>query len=122
MNRRAEFGLEAESAAAELLRGKGYKVLDRRYSVHNCGELDIVASKSGSLVFVEVKARSSDAFGGAGAAVTPAKRRKMVRAALFYIKEKALRPEAVRFDVVTLGPGGLEHIENAFFPSEEFTY
>jgi len=122
MNRRDEFGLEAEQAAANMLRGKGYKILDRRYAVHNCGELDITASKSGCLVFVEVKARSTDAFGGAGAAVTPAKRRKMVRAALFYIKEKALRPEAVRFDVVTLGPGGLEHIENAFSPCEQFTY
>ncbi|HOX22887.1 MAG TPA: YraN family protein, partial [Elusimicrobiales bacterium] len=112
----------AEDFVAEYLRGKGYKILDRRYSVHNCGELDIVASAKNCLVFVEVKARSSDAFGGAAGAVTAAKRKKLVRAALFYIKEKALKPELLRFDVVALTPDGLEHFENAFCPSEEFTY
>jgi len=122
MTQRGDFGLQGEDAAAEHLRAKGYKIRDRRYAVHNCGELDLVAYDGDCLVFVEVKARSTVAFGGALAAVTSGKQKKLVNAALYYIKEKALRPDSIRFDVVAIGPDGLEHLENAFSPSSNFTY
>ncbi|NLO91017.1 MAG: YraN family protein, partial [Elusimicrobia bacterium] len=97
-------------------------ILDSRFSVHNCGELDLVALDGACLVFVEVKARASDAFGGARSAVTASKQRKLACAALHYIKEKKPRHDSARFDIVAIGPGGLEHIENAFSPSSQFTY
>ena len=55
-------GRAGEAAAAALLRRSGYKIIERNFRVRE-GEIDIVAEHSGDLVFVEVKARRSGAFG-----------------------------------------------------------
>ena len=58
------FGQEGESAAEQYLRNKGYRILARNVR-SSVGELDLVAEDGQVLVFVEVKARRTDAFGGA---------------------------------------------------------
>ena len=118
----SDAGLLAEGKAAEYLIARGYKVLDRRWACP-LGELDIVAFDAGTLVFVEVRARSSSLYGSPAETVTKAKQKKVIKAALTYIKAKALKPESLRFDVI--GFAGCdaepEHIINAF-QADGYTY
>lgn len=117
----SDAGLEAENMAAEYLKARGYRVLDRRWACP-LGELDIVAADAGALVFVEVRDRASSSFGSPAETVTKAKQKKIIRTALTYIKAKVLKPETVRFDVIGFsGAGEPEHIVNAF-QADGYTY
>ena len=84
-----------------LLQRRGYTVVARNV---RCGrvELDIVARDAESLVFVEVKARWSERFGAPEEAITPAKRRNIIRAAQHYILANDLHHEPWRVDVLAL--------------------
>ena len=106
-------GLSAESRAAALLIAKGYRIVARRFRTP-VGEIDIVARRRNSLVFVEVKARSS--LDGAAESVTPRGQRRTVAAAEAWL---AQNPDDVhcdiRFDAVLVAPRRLpRHIEAAF--------
>lgn len=109
-------GQHGEELAAQLLEKKGYQILARNFSTPQ-GELDLVACDHTTLVFVEVKTRSYEAFGGPLAAVTPAKQRRIARTATEYIKINSPKFDSIRFDVICILPGQTEHIENAFIPS-----
>ena len=93
-------GAAAESAAASLLASHGLTLLDANVRYRD-GELDLVMRDGGTLVFVEVRFRANGHFGGAAASVTPAKQRRLIRAAQRYL---AAHPELAslpcRFDVV----------------------
>jgi putative endonuclease len=109
-------GREGEDRAAQFLVRKGYKILERNYSTRS-GEIDLVALHKGEVVFVEVKTRTSDAYGAPELAVTPQKQRRMVKAALGYIKYKKLHQVPCRFDVVAITTTAChepELIQNAF--------
>jgi putative endonuclease len=109
-------GREGEDRAARFLVDQGYRILERNYRTRN-GEIDLIALHNGEVVFVEVKTRTSDAFGAPELAVTPQKQRKMIKAALGYIKYKKLHQVPCRFDVVAISPAterGVELIQNAF--------
>jgi putative endonuclease len=97
MNRRGE---SAENLAAAFLERKGLKILARNYRCR-FGEIDLVALSGGSLVFVEVRARASEAFGGAAGSITAAKRRRVVAAARHYLARHRVQ-RACRFDVVLI--------------------
>ncbi|HOW89450.1 MAG TPA: YraN family protein, partial [Elusimicrobiales bacterium] len=99
-----ELGRLAEDRAAAYLKALGYKILAMRWSCP-MGELDIVALDGGTMVFAEVKARSSFAYGFPAEMVGRRKRARIVKAALSYIKAVNARPEAVRFDVIGFGQG-----------------
>jgi putative endonuclease len=102
-------------ACAELAR-RGYAILDRRYR-SRVGEIDIIARHGEVIVFVEVKAREGDQFGGGGEAITGAKQRTIARVALDYIARHRLHDRPCRFDVVLVGRAGenpVEVIPNAF--------
>jgi putative endonuclease len=108
-------GRWAELAAAALLTAKGYRVLAWRWRCSQ-GELDLVARRGGTLVFVEVKARRTEAE--AAEAVTLRQRRRIERAASAYLQRF---PEctacACRFDVVRLTPPfRLRHLPDAWRP------
>jgi putative endonuclease len=107
-----ERGAQAEARAAAYLSGRGYQILERNFTC-KAGELDIVARQGDTVVFVEVKSRSSTAFGLPQEHVTAAKRAKLLRAAGFYAKVRGLDCP-LRFDVVAEGPEGLTHLEDAF--------
>lgn len=109
-------GLEEEARAARFLESCGLVILDRRWR-SRAGEIDLVARDGVAVVFVEVKARTSAAFGGPEAAVDGAKRRRLTRAAEAYLADKGLSESPARFDVVAVTPEGIRHIADAFRPS-----
>lgn len=95
-------GRAAEEAAARFLQTQGAQVLLRNYRCR-CGELDIVARCGEELALVEVRSRSSEAFGGAAASVDAAKRRRLARAAARLLQERPdLARLRVRFDVMAV--------------------
>ena len=109
-------GTLAEEQASTYLTKKGYKILARNFRATG-GELDIVAQRRNILVFVEVKQRSSQAFGGPLAAVTKTKQKRIAYASIQFIKTHTnIKFSEIRFDVVCILPAEIEHIENAFFP------
>lgn len=115
---RHQFGQASETRAEQFLRKKGYRILARNLRT-TLGELDLVAEDAGVVVFVEVKARATEAFGGALLAVDRRKRAKLVRLAAQYLAERHWTDRPCRFDVVLVQgqePGGLrvDHVENAF--------
>lgn len=112
MNSRAETGRAAENAAAELLRAKGFAIVERNFRT-KMGELDLVAKDKDEIVFVEVRARASFAYGGAAASVGGAKRRKLILAARAWLQARSWNGPC-RFDVVALDAGRAEHIPAAF--------
>ena len=93
-------GAAAESAAARLLASRGLTLLDANVRYRD-GELDLVMRDGGTLVFVEVRYRASEDFGGAAASVTPTKQRRLIRAATRYLAaHRAYAQLPCRFDVV----------------------
>jgi putative endonuclease len=117
-NPRKLFGQAGESAAEEYLRHKGYRIVARNLR-SPMGELDLVAEDGQVLVFVEVKARRTDAFGGAILAVHQRKQEKLIQLASQYLARHHIKNRQCRFDVVLLqGTNAvaphIEHIQNAF--------
>lgn len=114
-----EIGNKAEDAAVKFLARKGYIILGRNFSC-SFGEIDIIAEKDEYLVFVEVKMRRSEAYGGGAAAVDARKQQKIRKTAAFYLQRYKEEP-CVRFDVCVVHSDGekirkrdIEVIENAF--------
>lgn len=113
-------GKWAEERATTFLRLKGYRILEKNYRVSQ-GEIDLIALKNGTLVFVEVKSRKGKAQGTALEAVSPHKVRRLSAAAAVYLSYRKDPPPVCRFDVVTLGPeknwmglAKLRHFKGAF--------
>jgi putative endonuclease len=94
-------GISGENLASHELARRGYAILASRYRTR-VGEIDIVARDGQTLVFVEVKTRSSDDFGVPAEAVTRQKQRRIVTMAKWYLSEKRLHGCLCRFDVVTV--------------------
>jgi putative endonuclease len=107
------FGLSAESRAAAYLIAKGHRIVARRWR-SPVGEVDIVARRRNTLLFVEVKAR--ERLDDAAESILPRQQRRIIAAAEAWL---ARHPEDVsrdiRFDVVLVAPKSLpRHIEAAF--------
>jgi putative endonuclease len=107
-------GAAAEELAAVFLEGQGLRIVERNYRCR-FGEIDLVARSGAVLVFVEVRARTSEAFGGAAGSITAAKRRRLVAAARHYLAARR-RERACRFDVVLVRGAGqrIEWLTDAF--------
>lgn len=103
---RGELGAWGEQLAADYLQARGLRVLERNWRCRY-GELDIVAADDAvdAVVFVEVKTRTSDRFGGVAEAVTPAKVRRLRRLAGLWLTGQNRRWRDVRIDVVTVRVG-----------------
>jgi putative endonuclease len=115
-HRRAK-GKFGEEEAVRWLERQGYQILERNVVNHG-GELDLVARDGETLCFVEIKARASDAYGPAIAAVDARKQRRISRAAALYIAVKGLHRSPCRFDVLGLDWTGSDWrytlVRNAF--------
>jgi putative endonuclease len=107
-----QLGQEAEKLAAEFLQRQGLKLVTRNYRCR-MGEIDLVMDDRGTLVFVEVRLRKSDHFGGAGASITAHKQSKLIRAAQHYLQQQSTQPPC-RFDALLLDGGKMEWIKDAF--------
>ncbi|HWM91734.1 MAG TPA: YraN family protein [Thermoanaerobaculia bacterium] len=94
-------GKVGEDDAVRWLEGQGFRVVERNV-VNHAGEIDVVANEGKTLCFVEIKARASDAFGPAIAAVDARKQRRISRAAALYLAMKGHRDTPCRFDVLGL--------------------
>ncbi|MCD6386573.1 YraN family protein [Candidatus Sumerlaeota bacterium] len=98
-----DIGSWGEEIAVEFLRKKGYRIIERNFRCKR-GEIDIVASEGNSLVFVEVKTRSSTQFGEPEQAVNPEKLRHLQHTAYIYLRKNKIKPGGVRFrfDIVSI--------------------
>ena len=83
VRRQLELGRSGEKAAAELLKRRGYEVVGAGFTARR-GEIDLICRRGGDLVIVEVKTRTSEAFGTPAEAVGPRKRRALMAAAAEY--------------------------------------
>ena len=106
-------GTTGEEIATNYLKKSGYKILARNYS-NQIGEIDIIAKEKGTIVFVEIKARSSLAFGFPREAVGSVKQERIRKIATSYLKETKNIGLPCRFDVVEILGEKLTHIKNAF--------
>jgi len=117
IDNRQSLGKSGEDLACDELQRRGYEILARRYRTR-FGEIDIVARSNQTIVFVEVKTRAGEDFGGGAAAVTPWKQRRVAQMAVDYLSRHQLHNQPCRFDVVTVDmkDGGPEVIvyEHAF--------
>ncbi len=114
-----EWGKEAERIAADWLRAQGYTVRETNWKPRNTHlEVDIIAERDATLIFVEVKARDAEGQDPIEA-VDEKKMRRLVRAADSYIRSQPLDYE-YRFDIITLEGNAsdyrLDHIPDAFLP------
>jgi len=104
---RQSLGKAGEDLACVELERRGYAILERRFR-SRFGEIDIIATLHDEIVFVEVKARAGDEFGGGAAAVTPWKQRRIAQMAVDYLSRHRLHDRPCRFDVVTVDLDGPE--------------
>ncbi len=114
---RRTLGARGEDQAARWYEEQGYEVLERNWRRRE-GEVDLIVRRGATVVFSEVKTRSSDRFGTGAESVLPAKQRRIRRLASRWLSE--LTPAVgrarvvVRFDVVSITSGTVDVIEDAF--------
>ena len=110
-------GAGGEEIAAAWYEDQGYEILERNWRRRE-GEVDLIVRRRRTVAFVEVKTRTSDAFGTGAEAVLPAKQRRIRRLASRWMAE--LTPASgralvdLRFDVVDITAGQVDVIEDAF--------
>lgn len=112
-----DLGRRGEEVAVAYLRRKGYLILERNYRTRQ-GEIDVIARRRGTLVFVEVKTARSLSFGFPQYWVDRRKRAHLIRVATAYMLEKSAGEANCRFDVIAIIVDGkkskLTHIVDAF--------
>jgi putative endonuclease len=109
-------GCEAERLAALYLERRGQRVIERNFRVRG-GEIDLICKDGNTLVFVEVRLRSREDYGGAGASITPAKRRRIILAARHYLARRGGASSDCRFDCILMSAlyeDSIEWIRHAF--------
>ncbi|HWS05272.1 MAG TPA: YraN family protein [Burkholderiaceae bacterium] len=109
-------GDAAEDAALRHLQAAGLRLLARNYRTpgRGGGEIDLILREpGGTLVFAEVRQRTSSTHGGAAASVSATKQRRIVFAARHYLMRLGAPPPC-RFDVVVVEPAGLQWLQGAF--------
>lgn len=110
-------GRWGEDRAVAHLRRAGYDVVDRNWRSperYLAGEIDVVARAGDVIVFCEVKARKTAAFGGGAAAVGEAKQQQIRRLAESWLRDHTVAFDGVRFDVIAIDGVRLVHLEAAF--------
>jgi putative endonuclease len=117
MTDKTEKGNKGEALAADFLIKKGFEVVERNYR-HKHAEIDLIVKKANWLIFVEVKARSSTAFGHPETFVDREKVKKILEGADHYIFETDWQGN-VRYDIVSVlfkyNNTEIYHIEDAFY-------
>lgn len=106
-----------EDTACKFLKKKGYKIIERNFR-KGYGEIDIVALQGRTLTFVEVKTRTSNAYGTPIEAISYYKLKSLIKTAQFYSHLHPELPNALRIDAISVmldhsnNPVNIEHIEN----------
>ncbi len=99
MNKKQMEGKEGEKIATQYLESQGYKVICKNFRCLQ-GEIDIIASDSSNIIFVEVKTRTSFKYGEAKEAVDNHKQKHIFKAAEYYLYKNRLEGAFVRIDVI----------------------
>ena len=106
-----------EKEASQYIQKNGYLVLEKNYRVQNA-EIDIIAKDNDTIAFIEVKTRKTLRKGSPAESVNYTKQKKIISAALYYLKEKNINDARLRFDVIEIfvrnGNHELKLIKNAF--------
>jgi putative endonuclease len=103
-------GRLGEDRALAHLSAHGLTLLERNF-LCKVGEIDLVMQHGAHLVFVEVRRRAGGGYGGAAASVTPAKQRRLIHAAQFYLMRYP-SPPPCRFDLVAIDGEKLSWLQN----------
>lgn len=111
MTMRQAKGAAAECAAAQMLAARGLSVIARNFRVKG-GEIDLVCRDGDTTVFVEVRLRTRQDYGGAAASITATKQRRLILAARHWLARHGETP--CRFDAVLSDGETLEWIRDAF--------
>ena len=113
MRRTSALGQYGEEVATRYIEGIGMAVVDRNWRCSE-GEIDIVAREGATLVLVEVKTRSSLAFGHPAESITPRKLRRMRHLAFRWLTEHEVHAPSVRLDVIAVvqGVSGAPSVEH----------
>ncbi len=113
-------GTEGEKIAVQFLLNAQYEIVEKNYRYQKA-EVDIIAKKESTLVFIEVKTRTTNYFGQPYEHVTDKKQQLMAFAANAYIQANNWKGES-RFDVISIimenNKTSVEHIPDAFYPFE----
>ena len=99
--KRRETGALGERIAADYLTDRGYAIRERNFRTRE-GEIDIIAEKDDTLVFVEVRTRRSRACGIPEESITQRKKARLVALAEAYMEDRDDLPQSWRIDVVAL--------------------
>jgi len=102
-----------EILAANFLKAQKYKILQTNYR-NKIGEIDIIAQQGKTIVFVEVKRRSTLQYGRPIEAVDTRKQNKIRKTAEIYLMLNKQTLNDVRFDVIEILDEEINHVENAF--------
>lgn len=113
MKNQYDTGINGEQMAEHYLCRQGMTTIARRYRGED-GEIDLIMKDRDTIVFVEVKCRPHGGPGAGIFAVTPAKQRRMIHAAMAFLVNQEGLDQPVRFDVVEISQCGILHIPNAF--------
>ena len=107
-----KLGIEGEKIARSYLKRAGWKILENNYKTP-FGEIDVIANKGETIAFIEVKTRLSDNYGLPSEAVSNERKLRYIRGANYFFTNKIIDC-TVRFDIIEVFRGELNHIENAF--------
>ena len=122
MTKNRSIGNKGEEMAANFLIQKGYTILERNWR-SGLAEIDIIAQDMGFIVFIEVKIRSTDAFGLPESFVNPHKEKMMCDASAVYMGSHQIE-SPFRFDIIGIllkkKAIDIKHIRDAFFPDLEY--
>jgi len=120
-SKRSDKGKAAEDIACRYLEKNGLRLIDKNFH-SRYGEIDLIMQHHEAVVFIEVRYRKNQDYGGARASVTPAKQKKIQKTALYFMQLKG-REFNARFDVIAMSdnnspfddePLNIEWIQNAF--------
>lgn len=106
-------GLGFELHAAAYLEARGLRVVARNFTCRG-GELDLVCEDGETVVFVEVRARASDELGAPEETIGVLKRRRVLRAARYFLLRAGWNARPCRIDVIAITGTRLRHYEDAF--------
>ena len=102
-----------EKQAVKFLKKQGYKILEKNYKT-DLGEIDIIAKDGEYTAFIEVKTRTTEEFGAPSEAVDSHKQRQYIKVANLYAIKKGITDTPMRFDVIEIENGKINHIIDAF--------
>lgn len=114
-----KLGDQGEALAKKFFKKLGYKILEQNFRTR-LGEIDLIARDKNTLVFIEVKTRTSSAFGWPEEAVTATKKRHLATAVNIYLQQKKLFDQPFRCDILSIDFSGgknpeIVHYKNIIF-------